>query len=100
MALQVGRQRLMVESAHGRELASGATLTPSLEVGVRNDTGDGETGTGVQVGGALCHENPASRLRVEGRVRSLVSHSDDTPTWMQAPPPLPWPGPQPGEPQR
>ena len=78
MALQVGRQRLMVEGAHGRELASGATLTPSLEVGVRNDTGDGETGTGVQVGGALRHENPASRLTIEGRVRSLVSHSGDT----------------------
>lgn len=78
MALQVGRQRLMVEGAHVRELASGATLTPSLEVGVRNDTGDGETGTGVEVGGALRYENPSSRLTVEGRVRSLVSHSGDT----------------------
>ena len=78
MALQVGRQRLMVEGAHGRELTSGATLTPSLEVGVRNDTGDGETGTGVEVGGALRYENPASRLTVEGRVRTLVSHSGDT----------------------
>ena len=78
MALQVGRQRLMLEGAHVRKLASGATFTSSLEVGVRNDTGDGETGTGAEVGGALRYENAASRLTVESRVRTLVSHSGDT----------------------
>ncbi|MYG45858.1 MAG: hypothetical protein F4026_08775 [Synechococcus sp. SB0669_bin_8] len=61
-------------------MASGTTLTPSLEVGVRNDTGDGETGTGVEVGGALRYENPASRLTVEGRVRTLVSSGDTAET--------------------
>lgn len=78
MALQVGRQRFLLESAHVRKLDSGATFTSSLEAGLRNDTGDGETGTGAEVGGALRYENPASRLTVEGRVRSLVGHSDDT----------------------
>ena len=78
MALSVGRQRFVLEGAHVRKLASGATFTSSLEVGVRNDTGDGETGTGAEVGGALRYENTASRLTVEGRVRSLVSHSGDT----------------------
>ena len=77
-ALQVGRQRFVLEGAHVRKLASGATFTSSLEVGVRNDTGDGETGTGAEVGGALRYENAASRLTVEGRVRTLVSHSGDT----------------------
>ena len=78
MALAVGRQRFMVEGAHARKLASGATFTSSLEAGVRNDTGDGETGAGAQVGGALRYEDAASRLTVEGRVRTLVSHSGDT----------------------
>ena len=78
MALQVGRQRLVLEGAHVRKLASGATFTSSLELGVRNDTGDGETGTGAELGGALRYENTASRLTVEGRVRSLMSHSGDT----------------------
>ena len=77
-ALSVGRQRFVLEGAHIRKLASGATFTSSLEVGVRNDTGDGETGTGAEVGGALRYENAASRLTVEGRVRTLVSHSGDT----------------------
>ena len=78
MALQVGRQRFVLEGAHVRKLDSGATFTSSLEVGLRNDTGDGETGAGAEVGGALRYENPAVRLTVEGRVRSLVSHSGDT----------------------
>ena len=78
MALQVGRQRFVLEGAHVRKLDSGATFTSSLEAGLRNDTGDGETGIGAEVGGALRYENPASRLTVEGRVRSLVSHSGDT----------------------
>ena len=78
MALQVGRQRLMLEGAHVRKLDSGATFTSSLELGVRNDTGDGETGTGAEVGGALRYQDAASRLTVEGRVRTLVSHSGDT----------------------
>ena len=77
-ALQVGRQRLMLEGAHVRKLDSGATFTSSLELGVRNDTGDGETGTGAEVGGALRYQDAASRLTVEGRVRTLLSHSGDT----------------------
>ena len=77
-ALQVGRQRLMVEGAHARKLDSGATFTSSLEVGVRNDTGDGETGAGAEVGGALRYEGAGSRLIVEGRVRTLLSHGGDT----------------------
>ena len=75
MELEVGRQRLVVEGAHTRKLDSGATFTPSLEVGVRNDSGDGETGTGAEVGGALRYESAGSRLTVEGRVRHLLSHS-------------------------
>ena len=78
MALQVGRQRFVLEGAHVRKLDSGATFTSSLELGVRNDTGDGETGTGAEMGGALRYQDAASRLTVEGRVRTLLSHSGDT----------------------
>ena len=50
---------------------------PRWRLGVRNDTGDGETGTGAEVVGALRHGNPASWLTFEGRVRTLVNHSSD-----------------------
>ena len=77
MSLSATRQRLVLEGSHDQELASGATLTPSLELGLRNDGGDGETGTGIEAGGALRYADPASGLTVEGRVRTLLNHSGD-----------------------
>jgi len=77
MSLSANRQRLMFEGEHVQKLDSGATFTPSLEIGLRNDGGDGETGTGVEAGGVLRYENAASGLTVEGRVQTLLSHSGD-----------------------
>ena len=77
LSLSASRQRLMLEGTHVQKLDSGATFTPSLELGVRNDGGDGETGTGIEAGGALRYEDAASGLTVEGRVRTLLSHGGD-----------------------
>ena len=77
MSLSASRQRLMLEGEHVQQLDSGATFTPSLELGVRNDGGDGETGTSIEAGGALRYADEASGLTVEGRVRTLLSHSGD-----------------------
>ena len=76
-SLSASRQRLMIEGEHVQKLDSGATLTPSLELGLRNDGGDGETGTGIEAGGALRYSDAESGLTVEGRVRTLLSHSGD-----------------------
>ena len=77
MSLSASRQRLMLEGEHVQKLDSGVTFTPSLELGVRNDGGDGETGTSIEAGGALRYADEASGLTVEGRVRTLLSHSGD-----------------------
>ena len=79
--VNVGRQRLTLEGVFDQRLASGATLSPSLELGVRNDSGDGETGTGVETGGGLRYSDPSSGLTVEGRARTLLSHSGDYEEW-------------------
>ena len=79
--LEAGRQRLMVEGSHTRRLASGATFTPSVEVGMRNDVGDGETGNGVEVGGGLRYADDAAGLTVAWRARTLLSHSGDHEEW-------------------
>ena len=76
-SLSASRQRLMLEGEHVQQLDTGATFTPSLELGVRNDGGDGETGTSIEAGGALRYADEASGLTVEGRVRTLLSHSGD-----------------------
>ncbi len=75
--LAASRQRLMLEGVHDRELASGAIFSPSLEVGMRNDGGDGETGTGLEAGGGLRYTDPALGLTLEGRARTLLSHGGD-----------------------
>ena len=74
-SLTASRQRLLLEGSHDQELDSGATFTPSLELGLRNDGGDGETGTGIEAGGALRYADAESGLTVEGRVRTLLNHS-------------------------
>ncbi len=76
-SLSASRQRLMLEGERVQKLASGAIFTPSLELGLRNDGGDGETGIGIEAGSALRYTDAESGLAVEGRVRTLLSHSGD-----------------------
>ena len=66
------RVRLLLSGAQSRELSSGDGVTPSLEVGVRFDGGDGATGTGVEVGGGVRYANPGGKVAVAGNVRTLL----------------------------
>ena len=77
----VSRLRLALEGRHTRKLGSGGMLTPSLEIGVLADGGTGETGAGLEIGGALRYQEPALGLTVEGRGRTLVAHSGDHEEW-------------------
>ena len=81
MTLDANRHRLMLEGSHVQNLASGARLTPSIEIGVRNDGGDGETGTSVEAGGGLRYADQATGLTVEARARTLLAHSGDYEEW-------------------
>ena len=53
------RLRLILEGSRAFEVGAGGTLTPSLEVGLRHDGGDAETGTGVELGAGLRYADPA-----------------------------------------
>ena len=57
------------------ESGSGATLTPSLEVGLRHDGGDAETGFGMDLGGGIVLSHPERGLEAELRGRGLLSHA-------------------------
>ena len=81
IALHTSRQRLMLEGSRAHKLASGATLAPSIEFGLRHDGGDGETGSSVEAGGALRYADVASGLTVEGRARFLFAHSGEYEEW-------------------
>ena len=81
VTLDAGRHRLTLEGSYTRRLESGAMLTPSLEVGMRNDVGDGETGSGIEAGGGLRFADEATGITVEGRARTLLNHGGGSEEW-------------------
>ena len=70
----VTRVRLILEGERVFETGNGATFTPSAKVGLRHDSGDAETGTGVEVGAGMRYT--AGPLTVEGQVRTLITHEE------------------------
>ncbi len=74
---ETNRLRLALEGSRAFELTSGgAVLTPLLEVGLRHDGGDAETGTGVELGGRVRYADPAWGLTMEAQVPGLIAHKD------------------------
>ena len=74
---EVQRVRLMLEGRSDWALSDDAWLRPSLELGARLDTGDAETGPGLELGGGLAYENRRLGLSVEARGRWLAKHRDE-----------------------
>ena len=68
------RVRLVLEAGRAFDIG-GATLRPSLELGLRRDGGDAETGTGVEIGGGLAWSDPSSRVTAALRARALAAHA-------------------------
>ena len=71
---RVTRLRLGVEGTW-RGLGAGAgEFVPSLEVGVRHDGGDAETGFGADIGAGVAWTDPSRGLEAGLAVRSLLTH--------------------------
>ena len=70
------RLRLILEGTRGFTWDEGRTLTPTLEVGLRHDWGDAETGFGVELGSRVQYADPRHGLTVEFAVRGLLAHED------------------------
>ena len=68
--------RLALEGSQAFRMDGGGTLTPSLELGLRHDGGDAETGMGVELGGGVSCQDPEAGLSVEAKTRMLVAHAD------------------------
>ncbi|WP_423910530.1 putative Ig domain-containing protein [Candidatus Spongiihabitans sp.] len=75
------RLRAALEGSQSRTLSAGGLFESSLEVGVRYDGGDGETGSGAEIGGRLSYRNPVTRATVEVRARALLGHSGGYEEW-------------------
>ena len=73
----VTRVRTALEASRGYVFGHGIALRPSLEVGLRQDGGDAETGAGADVAASLIASDPLTGLSVDVRVRTLLVHQDE-----------------------
>ena len=73
----VTRFRTGLEGSRAYTLAGRLSLTPSVEVGLRHDGGDAETGAGMDVGAGLIVSDTGTGLAVDVRVRTLLVHQDE-----------------------
>ena len=69
---RASRLRILLEGSQSYKLDYGARLTPSLEVGLRSDGGDAETGSGVEVRAGIRYTAPGMTL--EASAHNLFGH--------------------------
>ena len=72
---EVTRLRLGLEGSWRVVAGGGGEFVPRLEIGVRHDGGDAETGFGVDIGGGLAWSDRASGITVEVSGRGLLTHA-------------------------
>ena len=70
----VTRFRTGLEGSRDYTLGGRLLLRPAVEVGLRHDDGDAETGAGMDVGGGVVVADAETGLAVDVRVRMLVVH--------------------------
>ena len=80
LKLDTGRLRGALEGSHEQRFRWGR-LTPTLEVGVRHDHGDGAQGAGLELSGELRYAYPEFGLTVAGHGRLLATHHDGYEEW-------------------
>ena len=82
-AVEVGvhRLRFALHAERSFRVGSGRALRPSVALGVRQDGGDGRTGTGMEAGGGVSASAWKSRLQVEAAARTLLVHGGGLAEW-------------------
>ena len=70
------RLRLVLEGTRPVLWPEGQSVTPTVELGVRHDWGDAETGFGLELGGRVQYADPNLGLTIEAAVRGLLTHED------------------------
>ena len=75
-ATDTSRVRLLLNGGRAFDLGDGTRLRSSLELGLRQDGGDAETGTGVELGSGVVFTDSSSGLSVEAKARMLATHTD------------------------
>ena len=75
LSADVNRIRAGLEGSYTVDMGDGGTFAPFGELSLRNDGGDGDTGTGVEVSGGF--RVNLNSFNLEARGRTLASHGAD-----------------------
>ena len=70
----VSRLRTAVEGSQNITIGNRLSVKPSLELGIRQDGGDAETGRGLDLGLGLALADRVTGLAIDVRVRRLLMH--------------------------
>ena len=81
LRVRTHRVRVSAEGSRAFALGGGGALTPSVELGMRLDGGDGETGAGVELGGGVDYAHPAWGLSADVSGRAVVVHEGGSDDW-------------------
>ena len=73
----ISRLRLGLEATRPVLLANGASLLPSLELGIRQDRGDAETGFGMELGAGLAWTDPERGISADLKGHTLLTHTEE-----------------------
>ncbi|MCY3537522.1 MAG: hypothetical protein F4Z73_10465 [Synechococcus sp. SB0668_bin_13] len=73
----VSRLHLGLAATRPIPLSNGASLTPSLKLGMRQDGGDAETGFGLEVGAGIRWHDPGRGISAELHGRTLLAHGEE-----------------------
>ena len=74
---EAGASRVRAALEASRALRfGGRSMTPSVELGVRRDGGDAETGLGLETGFGVTYSDPKLGLMVDATLSMLAAHQD------------------------
>ena len=70
------RLRLFLEASRMFATRGGAVVTQGLELGLRHEGADAETGTGMELSGRIAFADPASGFSVDASASTMLAHED------------------------
>ena len=73
----LSRLRLGIEAVRPFPLSNGASLLPSLALGIRQDSGDAESGFGLDLGAGILWSDPERGISSALRGHTLLTHGEE-----------------------
>ena len=73
----LSRLRLGIEAVRPFPLSNGASLLPSMALGIRQDSGDAESGFGVDLGAGILRQAPERVISGALRGHTLLAHGEE-----------------------